>query len=100
MNGTALPVDLSAMQTTLRDYRKSLGKETQSYHYMNEVRLLRHALSGDVKTSFHLKTMTGVENWLARRVICYNRRLIRAHVSYKLRKQACRQLVLKYESKR
>ncbi len=92
--------NIASVQAALKHQRDSIGKETKPYHYINEVRLLRHALSGDAKTPFHLKTMTGIENLLARRVICYNRRLIRAHVSYKLRKQACRQLVLKYNSKR
>ena len=92
--------NIASVQAALKLQRDSIGKETKPCHYMNEVRLLRHALSGDVKTPLHLKTMTGVENWLTRRVICYNRRLIRAHVSYKLRKQACRQLVLKYDSKK
>ena len=92
--------NIASVQAALRLQRDSLGKETKPFHYMNEVRLLRYALSGDAKTPFHSKSMTGIENWLARRVICYNRRLIRAHVSYKLRKQACRQLVLKYDSKR
>ena len=92
--------NIASVQAALKLQRDSLGKETKPHHYINEVRLLRYALSGDAKTPFHLKSMTGIENWLARRVICYNRRLIRAHVSYKLRKQACRQLVMKYDSKR
>ena len=96
-----LPIpNIASVQAALKLQRDSIGKETKPFHYMNEVRLLRYALSGDAKTPFHLKSMTGIENWLARRVICYNRRLIRAHVSYKLRKQACRQLVMKYDSKR
>ena len=92
--------NIASVHAALKLQRDSIREETKPCHYMNEVSLLRHALSGDVKIPFHLKTMTGVENWLARRVICYNRRLIRAHVNFKLRKQACRQLVQKYNSKR
>jgi hypothetical protein len=98
MNTQKVNFNIGLVQTALKDYRDSIGKETTSCHYINEIRLFRYAMTGDCKSSFGLKNMTEKQSWIASRVICCNRRLIKLHVSYKVRKQACREQVLKYES--
>jgi hypothetical protein len=94
MKNAPYPVDLSVMQTTLKDHRQSLGKETGSFHYGNEVALINFAITGKhkgcvrdlIKTRPVLKAM--------RRVVCKNTKLIKLHVCYEDRKQACRKLFL------
>ena len=49
MKNAPYPVDLSVMQTTLKDHRKSLGKETGRFHYSNEVGLINFAITGKHK---------------------------------------------------
>ncbi|MFM7009007.1 MAG: hypothetical protein ACKO0Z_06685 [Betaproteobacteria bacterium] len=99
MKNAPAPVDLSAMQAALNDHRRGLGKETNPCHYMNEIGLIRYAMTGDFKTHFDIKNMNGKQRWIARRVICLNRRLIRLHVRFKDRKQACREFALKHQTK-
>jgi len=91
--------NIGSVQTALKDHRSSIGKETKPCHYMNEIRLFCFALTGNCKSPFDMKNLTGKQRWIASRVICCNRRLIRLHVDYKIRKEACRSLVLKLESK-
>ena len=44
-------IDLSSMQYTLKGYRKSLGKETQPHHYVNEVGSYAMRYQGDLRLS-------------------------------------------------
>jgi hypothetical protein len=54
---------------------------------------------GNCKQPCDLKSLPREKMHIVRRVICLNIRLIKLHVSYKDRKQSCRELVLKYEAK-
>ena len=87
--------DIRAMQTALKKHRDSLGKETKQHHYINELRLIRFAMTGDAKQKYDLSNPPREHLTTLRRVICMNRRLIGMHVPYALRKQACRSFVLK-----
>jgi len=100
----SIPVDLlkqkinfhiRAMQTALKKYRDSLGKETKQHHYINELRLIKFAMTGDAKQTYDLSNPPREHLTMLRRVICMNRRLTGMHVPYALRKQACRDFVLK-----
>lgn len=93
-------LDIGSVQTALKDYRQSIGKLTYPHHYKNEIGLIRYAMTGNFKTHFDLKNLNGKQRWIARRVICLNRRLIRLHVRFKDRKQACREFFLKHQAKR
>jgi len=93
------PIDLSAMQRELKYQREIIGKETKPHHYKNEIFLVRYALAGNCKSYIDLKNLAGKQRWIASRAICYNRRLIRIDASYQVRKQACRNLALKLQSK-
>ena len=99
MTRTALPVDLSGMQKALKEARDSIGKETLPFHYVNEIRLIRHAINGDCKAALDLRNLAREQQLMLRRVICLNRRLIKSHVDYQQRKQACRHLAMKLQSK-
>lgn len=88
-------IDLSIMQTALKKHRDSLGKETKPHHYINELHLIKFAMTGDSKQAYDLSNPPREHLTTLRRVICMNRRLIGLHVPYALRKQACRDFVLK-----
>jgi hypothetical protein len=90
---------ISSVQKALKDSRDSLGKETRPYHYVNEIRLIRYAMTGSSKTHIDFVSLSREESHVLRRVICLNRRLIKLHVDYKQRREACRQLALKLQSK-
>jgi hypothetical protein len=91
-------LNIDTVQTALKSHRESLGKETLPCHYINEIRLIRYAVFGNGKSPCTLISLPREKLHIARRVICLNRRLIKLHVSYKVRKKACRELVLKYET--
>lgn len=84
------------MQAALKAYRDSLGKLTDQRHYINEVGLVRYALTGNSKAKYDLANPPIGRKRITRRVICTNTRLITEHVAFHLRKQACRELVLRY----
>ena len=88
-------INIGSVQTALKKYRDSLGKETKPHHYINELRLIRFAMTGDSKQAYDLSNPPREHLNTLRRVICMNRRLIGLHVEYGLRKQACRAFVLK-----
>jgi len=92
-------INFSSVQKALKEIRDSTGKEINPCHYMNVIGLVRYAITGNFKTHFDLKNLNGKLRWIARRVICLNRRLIRLHVRFKDRKQACREFVLKHQTK-
>ena len=95
MNRPKLNLIIGSVQTALKKYRDSLGKETKQHHYVNEIRLIRFAMTGDSKHSYDLSNPPREQLTMLRRVICMNRRLIGLHVDYAQRKQSCRDFVLK-----
>jgi hypothetical protein len=95
MKHATLPIDLSAMQTTLKDYRQSIGKETKPHHYANEVRLINFAVTGSRQGCYRHLHLTRELSRAIRRVVCLNMQLIQLHVQYHDRKQSCRSLFLK-----
>ena len=100
MNTQKVNFNIGSVQTALKQQRDSIGKETNPCHYMNEIGLIRYAMTGNFKSPFVLNSLKGKEKWIARRVICLNRRLIRLHVRFKDRKDACREFVLKSQTKK
>ena len=95
MKRQASPFNCASMQAALKAQRDSLGKETKPHHYINEIRLIRFAMTGDSKQAYDLSNTPREHMTMLRRVICMNQRLIGMHVPYALRKQACRDFVLK-----
>jgi hypothetical protein len=95
MKNPKLNINIGSVQTALKKYRDSLGKETKQHHYINEVSLIRFAMTGDSKQAYDLSNPPREHLTTLRRVICMNRRLIAMHVPYAQRKQACRDFVLK-----
>lgn len=94
MKHAPYPVDLSVMQTTLKDHRQSLGKETGQFHYGNEVGLINFAITGKHKGCVRDLKITRQLVKAMRRVVCHNIKLIKLHVVYDDRKQSCRKLFL------
>jgi len=95
MKKPKLNLNIDSVQTALEKHRDSLGKETKQPHYINEVSLIRFAMTGDFKKAYDLSNTPREHLTMLRRVICLNRRLIGLHAPYALRKQACRDFVLK-----
>lgn len=95
MKRLKLNLNIGSIQTALKKYRDSLGKETKQHHYINELRLIKFAMTGDAKQTYDLSNPPREHLSTLRRVICKNRRLIGMHVPYAQRKQACRDFVLK-----
>ena len=95
MKRLKLNLNIASIQTALKKYRDSLGKETRQHHYINELRLIKFAMTGDSKQKYDLSNPPREHLTTLRRVICMNQRLIEMHVPYALRKQACRDFVLK-----
>lgn len=94
MKNPKLNLNISSIQTALKKHRDSLGKETKPHHYINELRLIRFAMTGDSKKAYDLSNLPHEHLNMLRRVICMNRRLIGLHVEYPMRKQACRAFAL------
>ena len=92
-------LDISSVQTALKNHRDSIGKLTLPRHYINEIRLIYFVVVGNSKPPCGLKSLPREKLHLARRAACRNIQLIKLHVSYEDRKQACRETVLKYEAK-
>lgn len=92
-------INIAAVQTALKNHRDSVGKVTLPRHYINEIRLIHFAVTGSSKPPCDLKSLPREKLHLARRAACKNIQLINLHVSYEDRKQACREIVLKYEAK-
>jgi hypothetical protein len=95
MKRLKLNLNIGSIQAALKKYRDSLGKETKQHHYINELRLIKFAMTGDAKQPYDLSNPPREHLSTLRRVICKNRRLIGMHVPYVQRKQACRDFVLK-----
>ena len=90
MKNVPYPVDLSAMQTTLKNHRQSLGKETGRFHYSNEVGLINFAITGKHKGCVRELIISRQLLKAIRRVVCENIKLIKLHVTYEDRKRSCR----------
>lgn len=95
MKNSKLNINIGSVQAALKKHRDSIGKETKQHHYINEQRLIKYAMTGDSKQAYDLSNPPREHLTTLRRVICMNRRLIGMHVPYALRKQACRDFVLK-----
>ena len=91
--------DIRAVQAALKSYRDSIGKPTQRYHYVNEVRLIHYSLTGRNQVVSECKPATRVKREQYAQVLCINRQLISNGVDYQLRKQVCRQVVEKQMGK-
>ena len=88
-------LNIGSVQAALKKHRDSIGKETKPHHYINELRLIRFAMTGDSKQAYDLSNPPHEHMTILRRVICKERRLIGIHVPFAQRKQACRDFVLK-----
>jgi len=95
VNNSKLNINIGSVQTALKKHRDSLGKETKQHHYINEVSLIRFAMTGNSKQTYDLSNTPREHLSTLHRVICMNRRLIGLHVTYAQRKQACRDFVIK-----
>jgi hypothetical protein len=98
MKNAPSPIDLSAMQAALKDHRRSLGKETEQRNYVNEVRLINFAVTGNSHGCYRDLPITPELTIAIRRVVCLNINLIKLHVPYQDRKKSCRDLFLKATS--
>ena len=94
MKQTPYTIDLSVMQTALKDHRQSIGKETERHHYANEVGLINFAITGNRKGCIRELNSSHQLLKTIRRVVCENIKLIKLHVTYEDRKQSCRNLFL------
>jgi hypothetical protein len=94
MKQAPYPVDLSVMQTTLKEHRQSLGKETGRFHYSNEVGLINYAITGKHNGCVRDLIITRKLLKAVRRVVCENIKLLKLHVCFEDRKQVCRKLFL------
>ena len=94
MKQAPYPVDLSVMQTTLKEHRQNLGKETGRFNYRNEVGLINYAVTGKHNGCVRDLIITRKLLKAIRRVVCENIKLIKLHVCYEDRKQACQNLFL------
>lgn len=98
MKDAPCPVDLSAMQAALKDIRHGLGKDTEQRHYVNEVRLINFAVTGNSFGCYRNSSITRKLSRTIRRVVCLNSRLIKLRVQYPDRKKSCRDFFLKATS--
>lgn len=98
MKNAPSPIDLSVMQAALKDHRRGLGKETEQRHYVNEVRLINFAVTGNSLSCYRNLPITRELSRAIRRVICKNINLIKLNVPYQDRKKSCRDLFLKATS--
>jgi len=94
MKNAPYPIDLSVMQTTLKDHRQSIGKETGRHHYANEVGLINFAITGKHKSCIRELNISRKLLKVIERIVCENIKLIKLHVTYKDRKKYCRNLFL------
>ena len=86
------------MQAALKAHRDSLGKQTEQRHYINEVGLVRHALSGNSRADYDLADPPAGRKRITRHIICLNASLISAGVEFEKRKRICREIALKFKA--
>jgi len=99
MKYQASPFNCASMQAALKAYRDSLGKQTEQRHYINEVSLLRYALTGNSRADYDLANPPAGRMRITRHIICLNTSLIAAGVEFERRKEICREIALKYRAK-
>ena len=92
------PFNCASMQAALKAHRDSLGKQTEQRHYINEVGLVRFALTGNSRADYDLANPPVGRKRITRHIICLNTSLIAAGVEFEKRKQICRDIALKYEA--
>jgi len=85
------------MQAALKAHRNSLGKQTEQRHYINEVGLVRFALTSNSRADYDLANPPVGYKRITRHIICINTSLITAGVAFHQRKQICRDIALKYQ---
>ena len=94
MKNAHYPVDLSVMQSALKDHRQSIGKETGRHHYANEVGLINFAVTGKHRSCIRELKISRKLLKVIERVVVENIKLIKLHVTYEDRKQTCRNLFM------
>ena len=99
MKSHTSPSGCASMQAALKAYRDSLGKRTEQRHYINEVGLLRYALTGNSRAVYDLANPPAGRKRITRHIICINTSLIGAGVAFDQRKKICHEIVLKYGAK-
>ena len=98
-NLTLPRLKIGDVQTSLKQHRDSLGKETHFYHYKNEVGLISFAMFGNCKRQLDQQALSRSEQRLLRRVCCLDIELINSNIEFMERKERCRNLVLKAQPK-
>ena len=94
MKQTPYPIDLSVMQTALKEHRQSIGKKTGRHHYANEVGLINFAITGKHKGCIRELNISRKLLKVFGRIVCENTKLIKLHVTYEDRKKFCRNMFL------
>ena len=94
-----LNLNIATVQTTLKQHRDRLGKKTHFYHHKNEVGLISFAIFGYCKRKLDQQALSRSEQRLLRRVCCLDIKLINSNIEFTERKERCRNLVLKAQSK-
>lgn len=88
----------ASMQAALKVHRDSLGKQTEQRHYINEVGLVRFAMTGNSRADYDFANPPIGRKRITRHIICLNTSLIAAGVEFEKRKQICRDVALKYQA--
>lgn len=92
------PLSCVSMQAALKAHRDSLGKQTEQRHYINEIGLLRYALTGNSRADYDLANPPIGRKRITRDIICLNTSLIAAGVAFDQRKRVSREIALKYKA--
>lgn len=74
----------------LQAVREGKGKSTERHHYINEARLLNHALTGDSKTSIHRDLLSREALRVLADLERLNAKLLIQGEDFQLRKARCR----------
>lgn len=99
MKSLSSAFNCASVQAALKAQRDSAGKQTKPCHYVNEVKLLRYALTGSASTACDFSNPPAERLQITRRVICLNRRLIKAHVLSLAKKESRHAVTLFSSSK-
>lgn len=87
----------SEMNTSLLDYRKRQGKQTEVFHYINENRLLNKMATGSSKN--HRSSLDTKGLMLLKDVILENIKLLDSDLSYVERKEKLSEFSSKHSFK-
>jgi len=88
-------INICSVQMALKESRDSVGKQTKPHHYVNEVRLINFAATGNCYSCYRNLPITRELTRAIRLVVCLNIKLIKLNVPYPDRKKSCRDLFLK-----